>query len=123
MVTPKQKPAAVTASPAVATSKVSEQPTLPESTIDLNGRWQADVNYSWGISQPEVMNLRVNHGEVLGTISYLRTPRPALARRLSFTKDVLARLFRPSLNSAGVCWKKQPAWQAFMPAGMKLSCA
>jgi hypothetical protein len=64
-----------TGSPRVAKPDLSEQPAVAEPTVDLNGRWQAEVKYSWGSSQPEVINLRVDHGEVLGTASYLRVPR------------------------------------------------
>jgi class 3 adenylate cyclase len=71
----KRESTVATGSPRVAKPDLSEQPAVAEPTVDLNGRWQAEVKYSWGSSQPEVINLRVDHGEVLGTASYLRVPR------------------------------------------------
>jgi hypothetical protein len=38
------------------------------------------------ISHPEVTNLKVDHGEVFGTASYLRTPRAIIDGKLEGTK-------------------------------------
>lgn len=72
--------------PPVAKSAAPEQPGVADPPMDLSGRWQADVKYSWGDSHSEVMNLKVDHGEVFGTASYLRTPRAILDGKLEGTK-------------------------------------
>jgi class 3 adenylate cyclase len=86
IVAPKRESTVAAASPGVAKSNIPEQPAVAEPTVDLNGRWQAEVKYSWGDSQPEVINLRVDHGEVLGTASYLRLPRAITDGKLDGTK-------------------------------------
>jgi hypothetical protein len=63
-----------------------EQPAVAEPVVDLNGRWRAEVKYGWGDSHPEVINLKVDHGEVFGTASYLRTPRAIIDGKLEGTK-------------------------------------
>lgn len=42
----------------------------------LSGRWLATVKYDWGAEHPERFELRLENGEVHGTASYLRLPRP-----------------------------------------------
>ena len=44
------------------------------------------MKYSWGDSHPEVMNLKVDQGEVFGTASYLRTARGILDGKLEGNK-------------------------------------
>jgi class 3 adenylate cyclase len=90
IVAPKREPTIAKASPVSAKSNISKQPAVAEPSVDLDGRWQAEVKYSWGNSQPEVINLRVNHGEVLGTASYLRVPRAITDGKLEGTKLTFA---------------------------------
>jgi hypothetical protein len=86
MVASKRESAVATASPALAKSNIPEQAPVAEPTVDLDGRWQAEVKYSWGDSHPEVIKLRVDHGEILGTASYLRVPRAIIDGKLEGTK-------------------------------------
>ncbi len=82
----KRESTAATGSPRVAKPDIPERPGLAEPAVDLNGRWQAEVKYNWGSSQPEVINFRVDHGEVLGTASYLRVPRAISDGKLEGTE-------------------------------------
>jgi hypothetical protein len=74
------------AGPSIERSQVSRQPAAAESEVDLAGMWQADVKYSWGDSHSEVINLKVDHGEVFGTASYVRTPRAIVDGKVEGTK-------------------------------------
>jgi hypothetical protein len=58
----------------------SEQPAVPSApeaapAVDLAGEWTADVTYDWGATHPERFNFIVDDAEVLGTASFLKSPR------------------------------------------------
>jgi class 3 adenylate cyclase len=85
IVAPRREPTVASTPPAVEKSSVTER-AVAEPVLDLNGRWQAEVRYGWGDSHAEVIDLKVDHGEVFGTASYLQTPRAILDGKLDGTK-------------------------------------
>ena len=66
-------------------------PNAPPAAIALDptGRWTARITYDWGEGYEETFDLKLENGEVHGTVSYLRVPRiveqgQVQADRLSF---------------------------------------
>jgi hypothetical protein len=76
----------MTTTPRTSEGLRPEAPAIAEAGVDLTGKWQADVKYSWGANHPEVINLTVDHGGVFGTASYVRTPRAILDGKLEGNK-------------------------------------
>ena len=83
---PKRESSVATARPALEPPRITEQARVAEPGADLSGRWQAEVKYSWGASHPEVLNFKVDDGEVFGTASYVRTPRAIFEGKLEGNK-------------------------------------
>jgi class 3 adenylate cyclase len=83
---PRRESTVATPRPAIERSTVANQPAVAEPAVEVNGRWQAEVKYGWGASHNEVMDLKVDQGEVFGTASYLRTPRAIMDGKLEGTK-------------------------------------
>lgn len=79
---PRQQERAATPAP----TKAPEPVAAPAATVDPTGQWQADVKYSWGPTHPEKLDLKIDGNEVLGTASYLRTPRAILDGKLEGNK-------------------------------------
>src|SRR5262249_8642692 len=70
-----------------------ERPTsstaAPKAPGMFEGKGEAEVKYSWGVTQKEVYGFKVDESDLLGTASYLRTPRAILdgkidGNRISF---------------------------------------
>src|SRR5262249_37847295 len=71
-----------TSSPAARPPAPLEQPPAPS----LAGKWTAPVKYSWGVSLDEKFDFKIDEGEVIGTASYLGTPRGILEGKVEGTK-------------------------------------
>lgn len=61
-------------------------PNIPSTTIDVAGRWQADVKYSWGPTHTESFDFKVDGNEIFGTASYVRTARAITDGKLEGNK-------------------------------------
>jgi hypothetical protein len=74
--------------PAAKAAKVDAPPAKPAA--DFSGKWQAEVKYNWGAVHKETFDFKVDEKELMGTASYIRTPRGILdgkidGNRISFT--------------------------------------
>lgn len=84
--TPSRSKSSITMAPQPAGAPAVDVSPKVEAVADLTGKWEAEVNYSWGAKHSEVMNLKVDRGEVFGTVSYVRTPRGILDGKLEGDK-------------------------------------
>lgn len=87
---PAQRPAPASQKPPAAIHKqappVPVIAVAPNAAVDLAGRWQADVKYSWGPTYPEVFDFKIDGNEVFGTASYLRGGRSIVDGKLEGNK-------------------------------------
>jgi hypothetical protein len=75
------QPAAATApspSTAAPTAAAATSPVQPPPAADVAGEWTVDVTYDWGATHPERFKFIVDGTEILGTASFLKTPRGIL---------------------------------------------
>jgi hypothetical protein len=88
-------PAATVPSPAkprpakTAAAVVPPQPAPQKTAGAFAGKWQAEVKYGWGAVHNETFQFKVDENEVMGSASYVRTPRGILdgkidGNRISF---------------------------------------
>jgi hypothetical protein len=65
------------APPAAAptTAATTPSPVQPRPTADVAGSWTVDVTYDWGATHAERFTFIVDGNEILGTASFLKTPR------------------------------------------------
>ena len=66
----------------------AEEPAAGSAAI--SGEWTAQVGYPWNATHPETFSFRVEDGRVVGTATFLGSPRPIedgriAGDRLSFT--------------------------------------
>ena len=75
--------------PAKTAPEAAVSTVAPKTPGKFEGKWEAEVKYSWGVTQKEVYVFKVDETDLLGTASYLRTPRGILdgkidGNRISF---------------------------------------
>jgi hypothetical protein len=75
--------------PSKAVPEVAASSSAAPKAGKFEGKWEAEVKYSWGVNLKEVYVFKVDEAEVIGTASYLRVPRGILdgkidGNRISF---------------------------------------
>jgi hypothetical protein len=60
--------------------------SLPSQTSDFAGTWRATVNYSWGVSYPEIFKFELNDDDLSGTATYVTVPRALQEGKVSGNK-------------------------------------